>query len=79
MYRCNNFLHCYIARIISFFIYFYDWIVTNVFLFIYFFIQMIEALRRDGTDFLDIRIVRHKSGKRESVIGNSLLFELLSF
>ncbi|XP_029206023.2 RNA-binding protein 5-like isoform X1 [Acropora millepora] len=24
--------------------------------------DMIEALRRDGTDFLDIRIVRHKSG-----------------
>lgn len=29
---------------------------------------MIEALRRDGTDFLDIRIVRHKSGKRERVL-----------
>ena len=49
-------------------------------LFMLFFIQMIEALRRDGTDFLDIRIVRHRSGKRESFIAtSSLLVELLSF
>lgn len=63
----------------SFCINFYDWIVIDFFIY-FFFIQMIEALRRDGTDFLDIRIVRHKSGKRESFIGTSnLLFELLSF
>ena len=29
---------------------------------------MIEELQRDGTDFLDLRIVRHRTGKSYTVV-----------